>query len=171
MALTLAISYTITGVGENIIVSDDTVYGSANPTREQCLVNFIVTDRRTNEVIEVTYDETDVDEISIPVTHDGWYSILMTVTNAEGQAEYSDEKVLGVVVTERFCECLAQFSAKALDKICGYEGAKFWERLFCLQGQFIGLQALVNRNDLLSADKAIERMGLECQRLNSDCGC
>lgn len=171
MALTLAMSYVITSVGENIIVSDTTVYGSANPTREQCLVNFIITDRRTNEVIPITYDEATVDEISIPVTHDGWYTILMTVTNAVGQPEYSDEKTLGVVVTERFCECLAQFSAKALDKICGYEGAKFWERLFCLQGQFIGLQVLVNRNDLLSADKSIERMGLECQRLNSDCGC
>jgi len=171
MALTLLMDYEIVNVGTGINVTDTTVYGGANPTRANSLVNFIITDKRTGELIEVTYDEETVEEILIPITHDGWYSILMTVTNAVGQDERSDEKVLGVIVTERFCACLAEYSTKALEKQCGYEGSKFWERLFCLQGQFIGLQALVERNDLLSADMAIERMGLECGRLNTDCGC
>lgn len=174
MALTLSSTYIITSVGASIIVTDTTDYGvDTNPAREDCLVNFIVTDKRTGEVIEVSYDEAVVTEILIPVTHDGWYDILKTVNNVDGYEgdEFSDEERLGVLVTERFCECLSQFSAKALEKMCGCEGDKFWDRLFCLQGQLIGVQALVARNEMLSADMAIERMGLECSRLNADCGC
>ena len=170
MALTLLMDYEIVNVGTGINVTDTTVYGGANPTRANSLVNFIITDKRTGELIEVTYDEETVEEILIPITHDGWYSILMTVTNAVGQEERSDEKVLGVIVTERFCACLAEYSTKALEKQCGYEGSKFWERLFCLQGQLIGLQALVARNDLLSADMALASLGSECGRPHTDCG-
>ena len=114
MALTLLMDYEIVNVGTGINVTDTTVYGSDNPTRASSLVNFIITDKRTGELIEVTYDEETVEEILIPITHDGWYSILMTVTNAVGQEERSDEKVLGVIVTERFCACLAEYSTKAL---------------------------------------------------------
>lgn len=172
MALELSMEYTITSVGQNIIVTDETVYGVGDdPTREDSLVNFIVTDKRTGELIEVTYDEETVEEILIPITHDGWYNILMTVTNNGDEVERSDEKNLDILVTERFCECLAIYTDKLTEKMCGCEDKKVWESIFYMKGQLIGIEKLVENNDMLSADMAIERLGLECQRLKKDCGC
>ena len=169
MALTINNEYEIVNVGTGIIVTDTTTYGGANYDRNEVKVNFVATDKRTGQVIDFTYDEDTVDEVLIPVTHDGWYSILMTVSNAGD--EYSDEKRLDLVVTERFCACLAEYSTNITKKVCGCEDAKVWNRLFCLQGQLIGINTLVEKNDLLSADMAIERLNLECKRLNEDCGC
>lgn len=174
MALTLDFNYTITGIGTAIVVTDDTVYGEdGNPAREDCLVNFIVTNMRTGEEIEITYDETTVTTISIPVAADGWYRVQATVENDddyEGDA-FSDEQYIGILVTARFCDCLATYTNKLTEKVCGCEDSKVWEKLFCLKGQLIGVETLVSRNDMLSADMAIERLNIECQRLNSDCGC
>jgi len=40
-----------------------------------------------------------------------------------------------------------------------------------MEGQFLGIQRLVEKNDMLSADMAIERLELECNELNAECGC
>lgn len=170
MAFTLGMDYEIVSVGTGIIVTDTTNYGGDNPDRVDCTVNFEITDKRTGEAIVVTYDETTVDEILIPVTHDGWHSIKMTVSY-EAETTVTDEKYLDILVTERFCDCMAEYTNKLTEKPCGCEDSKVWEKLFCLKGQLIGVETLVSKNDMLSADMAIERLGLECARLNSDCGC
>lgn len=168
MALTLENEYEIVNIGTGIIVRDTTVYGGDEAERNTLTVDFIITDKRKGTIIEVTYDGATVEEILIPITHDGWYEILMTVSDG---VDYSDEKTLGILVTERFCECKAELLSKLTDKICGCENPKVFEKLFVMTAQLIGIEALVAKNDLKSADMAIERLNLECKRANKDCGC
>ena len=169
MALTLNSEYEIVNVGTGIIYRDITTYGGANYDRNEVKVNFVATDRRTGQVIDFAYDEDTATEVLIPIAHDGWYNVVMTVSNTGD--EYSDEKVTNILVTERFCDCIANYSTKLLKKVCGCEDAKTWQKLFCMQGQLMGIAYLVEKNDMLSADMAIERLNLECKRLNEDCGC
>ena len=51
------------------------------------------------------------------------------------------------------------------------EDSKVWDNLFCMEGRFLGIQRLVEKNDMLSADMVIERLELECNELNAECGC
>ena len=81
----------------------------------------------------------------------------------------NDELVKDELVTERFCICKANFTKKTFNCRCGCENKENIEQLYCMSAQFEGIKDLVAQNDMLSADKAIERLNKECALANKGC--
>ena len=158
MALIPSILIEVLNDGTLLKISDTTVYGDGivDPSRANSLVNFDVfsmrggsTDIKTNQ-----YDPSTVTEMLQDINADGWYQVKITITqNPIGGGLF------------------ASYLYKLTEKPCGCEDSKVWENLFCMEGQFLGIQRLVEKNDMLSADMAIERLELECNELNAECGC
>lgn len=176
MALTLANLIETVDNGTNLFISDQTQYDSPNPSRESCFLNFIVLDMRNDPPSDITppYDPVTVGEILVPISHDGWYKVTMSITpNFDGNPPYPDpdELVKDYVSSELFCICKAHFAKKVFSKKCGCENPTQIQELYCLEAQLAGVLDLVAENDMQSADQAIERMNLECALLNEDCGC
>ena len=179
MALIPSILIEVLNDGTLLKISDTTVYGDGivDPSRANSLVNFDVfsmrggsTDIKTNQ-----YDPSTVTEMLQDINADGWYQVKITITqNPIGGglfASYSYQTIVDTIVSDRFCRCKANYLYKLTEKPCGCEDSKVWENLFCMEGQFLGIQRLVEKNDMLSADMAIERLELECNELNAECGC
>lgn len=173
MALTLANTIEVLDEGQNIEIVDTTVYGGANYDRNQVKVYFLVQDMRNTPPADITpnYDPETVESILVPISHDGWYKITMTVIANIG--DYQDQLVKDYLVTERFCICKAKFAYKVFSCFCNCNSQKVQE-LFCLNAQLQGIvgdDGLVAHNDMLNADQAIERLNLECALYNEDCNC
>lgn len=174
MALTLANTITILNGGENMKVEDTTVYGGSNAPRNEVLVNFLVEDMRTNPPSDITpnYEPETVEEILVTTPHDGWYKITMSITPTDDAAVHvaePDQLVKDELITERFCICKANFTKKTFNCKCGCENKEKIEQLYCMSAQFEGIKDLVAQNDMLSADKAIERLNKECLLNNKGC--
>lgn len=174
MALTLANTITVINGGENFIVEDTTVYGGSNAPRDQVLVNFLVQDMRTSPPTDITpsYDPQTVEQILVTIPHDGWYKVTMSITptpNATSPIADPDGLIKDELVSERFCICKANFTKKTFDCKCGCENQENIEHLYSMSAQFEGIKDLVAQNDMLSADKAIERLNKECLLANKGC--
>lgn len=179
MALTPSISIDVLNNGSLLNIKDTTIYGNGiiDPSRANSLVNFEVYSMRGGSIIisDPNYDPITVTEILQEISSDGWYQIKISITeNPSGGwagADYSYETIVDILVSDRFCQCKANYLTKITQKPCGCEDSKVWESLFCMEGQFIGIQRLVEKNDMKSADMVLERLLLECNELNTDCGC
>lgn len=164
--------------GTILKIVDTTVYGNGitNPNRAQSLVNFEVEYMRGTPIQLVMngYVPETVTQILQPITNDGWYRIKMTITrNPVGTwaTDFSEQKVIDVLIIDRLCACKANYLNKITDKPCGCEDSSVWKNIFCMEGQLQGVTRFVAKNDMKSADMVVERLLLECQHLNSDCGC
>lgn len=174
MALTLTNTIAVLNGGGNILIEDTTVYGGSNALRANVFINFLVEDMRTDPPSDITpnYDAAIVEQILVTTPHDGWYKITMSVTPAEDApppVAEPDQLVKDELVTERFCICKANFTKKTFNCRCGCENKENIEQLYCMSAQFEGIKDLVAQNDMLSADKAIERLNKECALANKGC--
>lgn len=174
MALTLANTLEILDEGTKMLITDTTVYGGANALRANVFINFLVQDMRTNPPVNITpdYDAAIVESILVAIPHDGWYNVVMSLTPAEDApppVAEPDQLVKDELVTERFCICKANFTKKTFNCKCGCENKENIEQLYCMSAQFEGIKDLVAQNDMLSADKAIERLNKECALANKGC--
>jgi hypothetical protein len=171
MALELTNTIEVLNQGDNIEITDTTVYGGANLDRNDVKVYFLVENMRNSPPANITpdYDPETVESILATIPNDGWYKITMTVIANVG--DYQDQLVKDYLVSERFCICKAHFAKKVFSKKCGCENPTQIQELYCLEAQLAGVLDLVAENDMQSADQAIERMNLECALLNEDCGC
>lgn len=174
MALTLTNTIAVLNGGENILIEDTTVYGGSNADRDNVLINYSVLDMRTDPPVDITpnYDAETVDSILVATGHDGWYKITMSLTPAllaPPPVAEPDQLVKDELVTERFCICKANFTKKTFNCRCGCENKENIEQLYCMSAQFEGIKDLVAQNDMLSADKAIERLNKECALANKGC--
>ena len=179
MALIPIILVDVLSEGTLIQLTDNTVYGdgTTDPSRANCLVTFDIFSMRGGaKSIKVNQDDpASVVFFLQDISADGWYQMKITITkNPTGGwlgSNFSYEEVVDIIVSDRFCKCKANYLYKLTEKPCGCEDSKVWEKLYCLEGQFLGVQRLVEKNDMLSSDMAIERLLLECNELNADCGC
>lgn len=177
--LTPLVNIEVLNSGTNIKATDVTVYGdgTTDPTRAQSLVDFsIVFMRGTMTLASNSYDPEIVTQVIQPISSDGWYQIKMTITkNPSGTwvgDDYSYEVIKDVLVIDRLCACKANILAKITEKPCGCEDSGVLKDLYCIEGQLLGVSTLVAKNDMLSADMAVERLLIQCnEKLNSDCGC
>lgn len=178
MALIPLFTNEILSNGSTIKIIDTTIYGNGitNPSRSQCLVNFSVEFMRGTPTLLIMngYNPSIVTQILQPISNDGWYRIKITIVNDPSgtwATPFSEQKVIDILVMERLCICKANYLNKITDKPCGCEDSDIWKNLFCMEGQMEGVKRLVAKNDMKSADMVVERLLLECQHLNSDCGC
>ena len=179
MALVPSLITDVQDSGKLLYITDTTVYGdgATDPSRANCLVNFEVYGMRGSSTIISTnnYDPTTVTEILQDISSDGWYQVKMYITKNPiggwGGSNFSYGLVVDTLVSDRFCQCKANYLSKLTEKPCGCEDSEVWNNLFCMEGQFIGIQRLVEKNDMKSADMVLERLLLECNELNADCGC
>lgn len=173
MALTLVVETEVLDKGENLQVTDATVYGGSNPARNAVLINFTAFDMRTDPPTAIdfgSYDPATVESILIPIAHDGWVQVTMALTtNPERDPTIDDTLVTDVLISERFCLCKANYALRVYSKKCGFEDPSQVEKLMCLNAQFEGIKYLVSENDMKSADMAIERLNLECILANVPC--
>lgn len=179
MALIPSISIEVLSNGSLLKITDTTVYGNGiiDPSRANSLVNFEVYSMRGGSTLisTINYDPITVTEILQDISNDGWYQVKISITeNPSGGwagTDYSYETIVDTLVSDRFCQCKANYLTKLTESACGCEDAGVWNNLFCMEGQFIGIQRLVEKNDMKSADMVLERLLLECNELNADCGC
>lgn len=179
MALIPSITIDIQNEGKLLKIVDNTVYGNGivDPSRANSLVNFEVFSMRggAKDITTNAYVPSTVTEVLNDISADGWYQVKITITqNPIGGgafAPYSYQSILDILISDRFCICKANYLYSLTEKPCGCEDSKVWEALFCLEGQFIGIERLVAKNDMQSADMVLERLELECAELNADCGC
>jgi hypothetical protein len=179
-AITAVVSHEIVNDGNAILITDDTVYRTppTTPTRAQCYVNFLVQQINGDTVTDITpnYVSTSVTSILVPITADGWYRITMTITNippaTDAVPTFSTQAVQNLLVTNRYCNCYSNKIYNAFqNSICGCENVKMVYQLLLLDAQFQGITYMVSKNDMNSANQALERIMLECQALDCDCGC
>lgn len=181
IAITAAVSHEITNNGTYILITDDTTYRTPpnKPVRSQCLVNFLVEQVVNGVATDITpnYNQNSVTQILVPISQDGWFRITMTVTNNpssldDGVPEFSTQAVLNILVTDRYCQCWTDKAYNVfLKSTCGCEENKAIAQLIVMDAQFKGIERMVATNDMASAAKALERLGLTCAAFGCDCGC
>jgi hypothetical protein len=179
MALTATIDYSVLNDGKNILFKDDTTYGdgTTDPSREQSLVNFGVYFMRggTPQEITLNYDPETATQVLADITSDGWYRLILTITNNpdgdwEG-APYSYQSTVDLLVTDRYCACLATFMKRFNNCPCGCENPADLLHLMEMQARFTGIEKMVSQNDINSADQSLEVLEKQCSLYNEDCGC
>lgn len=181
MALSANFTYTVQNIGSQILIVDTTTYGdgSTDPSRAQSLVNFEVTKITSTSKEDITpnYEESTVTQIYATLDVDCWVRIKMTITKEEdggwSGSDYSYQKIVNILVKERLNKCLTEFGESVyLSKPCGCECDDRLSTYYCLKAQTdCGLQNLVSRNDLLSAQMSLERLTQECVLAKGNCGC
>lgn len=176
-AITAAVAHEITNNGRYILITDETTYrtGGNTPTRGDCLVNFLVEEIVNGIATDITpnYDPATVTSILVPISADGWYRVTETITGEEGfSPEFSTQAVLNILVTDRYCQCWTDKAYNVfLKSTCGCEENKAIAQLIVMDAQFKGIERMVATNDMASAAKALERLGLTCAAFGCDCGC
>lgn len=116
--LTLSIS------GDNLQISDDTVYGGGEYLRSQCQVNFTATLKQTTGDSAITlpaYDEDTVATILTP-SPDGHVSVTMTITTPGGDLTDTESIMVTIALTlcrndirdSVYCKCCEDLDAQLL---------------------------------------------------------
>lgn len=118
MALDPILSYSVDVIAGVLTITDSTVYGDGvtDPARSDSLVNFEILYRPCagDTAISVAYDETDVSSIVFDGLGDGWYQVVMTITEDSGWggSSFSYSETLNLLVHWDFDTC---FDEKLLD--------------------------------------------------------
>jgi len=112
-------SLTITYTDGKIVVTDTTVYGGANPTRENYNVNYTILYKGgggTEKYVSLNdYDEVAVSEV-FGTVGDGRYLVTMTVTGAEDHVLEVDE-----LIYDNLTACLAIKKEDFINSTCCQE--------------------------------------------------
>jgi hypothetical protein len=175
MALTPILSFQAQNLSKLLIVTDATVYGGSNLDRNEVEVTLQALKIKNNEVqteYDLTYDPLTVTAWSINIGGDGWYRLILTITEI-ADPENVETKQYDFVLTQKLCDCFVRTSYGAFkDSTCGCENNDFLTKLYCMEGQIKGLEVMVAQGDYDSADKTLDRLNQECALLNKKgCGC
>lgn len=181
MALTSSFDYALQDDGSKILITDTTTYGdgTTDPSRAQSLVNYKVTKFTSvgSEDITPSYNENSVSNILASLNADGWVRIEQTITkNSEGDwagDDFSYQRIINFIAKERLNKSLSEYGADLiLKKSFGCECSDKLLEYYCIKAQTdIGIPELVRRNDMLSAQMAIERLEQSLNLLKKDCEC
>lgn len=175
MALTPKLSYQPQNLSKLLIVTDTTEYGDGELERNEVKVElqaFKIKNNATQVAYNLTYDPLTVTAWSIDLNGDGWYRLILTITELANPQNILTQQY-DFLLTQKLCDCFVKTSHAAFkDSTCGCENTDFLTQLYCLEGQIRGLEVLVSQNDFDSADKTLDRLNQECALLSKKgCGC
>jgi len=149
-----------------IIATDSTIYGS--PTRAEVNVDFEVY-RKVDESetkISLSYNSSTVGFIEFPVT-DGWYKVVMTITNSStGTIESTVTEQYIVTTGLEACkqERLRDYACHCCDDKAFLDYAK-------LEAALEAISVLVAKNLYKSAYCILAAVSLLCENQNCNNGC
>lgn len=171
MALTPQITYQPQNQSRLLIVTDTTEYGAPELNRNEVSVTLQAFKVKSGVATEIplTYDPLTVTAWSFAIGGDGWYRLVITITEI-ADPENVVSTTYNFILTQKLCDCFAKTSYAAFKSAtCGCEDVS---KLYCLEAQIRGLEVLVAQNDYDSADKTLDRLNQECELLSKKgCGC
>lgn len=161
MALAAAVSLVVTD--NQIVITDDTVYGGSNSSRNQVTVDFSVVRVLSSGTVSVsvpTYDNTTVTSVTLTGLVDGHYVVTMTIDDiptgdspsatADGAVYYVLSECLNTKRDEWGCECCESAQASTL-------------KLYKLDAVISAIEYAVSVSDYSSAQCIIERAQPLCE--------